>query len=234
MATDLLHALQGRGLEFPPSEAAWDRVVERATVRRRNRRLGSALIAIVLFVASDTALLGFLHGRARLVPGGELVTPASGPAVPLTGSGSSASSTDDMSPRFGGAGGPLRNDSGLPTRTHHPTSTSTPAGGEAGSGHHPGIGPTTPDGREPPGRHQPGGCGSHRFHVRCRPPSVKWRTPSSRGQLGQMPSFRSVHGSVSLHVAAPPASVSSPVSPLAERRLRTRITPRRAGPVLAG
>lgn len=231
MATDLLRALQGHGVDFPASEAAWDRVLERATVRRRNRRLGSALIALVLFVASDAALLGFLHGRARLAPDGQLVTPASGSAVPFTGAGPVASSTDDLNVQFGGAGGPVRNDSGVPTRTYHPTSTSTPAGG-AGSSHRPGTQPTAPEGRQPPGRHQPG-CG-HRFHTRCRPPTEKWRPPSSRGQLSQMPSSGSTHVSVSLRLVGSAASASPRVSPRAERRLRSRIAPRRAGPAVLG
>lgn len=229
MATDLSRALQGRGFEFQPTEAAWDRVIERASVRRRNRRLGSALIALVLFTASDAALLGFLHGRDRLVPAGELVTPASGPAVPINGS---STSLDDPTVHLGSAGGPLRNDSGVPTRTYHPTSQSTPAGGVDGP--RPKSGPATPDGRQPPGRHQPGVCGSHRFHVRCRPPSEKWRPPSSRSQLAPLTSSGSMQSTVSVVSAEPAAAVSAPASPSAARALHTRIAPSRAGPSTAG
>ncbi len=232
MATDLLHALQRRGLEFPPTEAAWDRVIERASVRRRNRRLGSALIALALFVASDAALLGFLHGRNRFAPGGQFVTPASGPSVPLTGTGTSGS--DDPTVHLGSAGGPLRNDNGVPTRMYHPTSQSTPAGNGVGSGRRPGTGPARPGSPQPPGRHEPGGCGSQRFHVRCRPPSEKWRPPSSRGQLAQLPSAGSTHASISLRAAGPTSADSAAVGPRAARILRSCIAPPRAGPAAAG
>ena len=105
MATDLSQLLRRQGLDFEPTQVAWERVVDGAARRRRNRRVGSALVAIVLFAVSDAALLGVL----RSSPGGQ--APARGYLNPTTGSsvvvpgGGGAGSIPGEDQQVGGAGG---------------------------------------------------------------------------------------------------------------------------------
>jgi hypothetical protein len=65
--SDVLRALEQRSLAFRPTPEAWDRVLERAARRKRNRRLGSAILALCLFAGGDAALLTILRSTPRNV-----------------------------------------------------------------------------------------------------------------------------------------------------------------------
>jgi hypothetical protein len=65
--SDILRAIEQRSLAFRPTPEAWDRVLERAARRKRNRRIGSAILALSLFAGGDAALLTILRSTPRNV-----------------------------------------------------------------------------------------------------------------------------------------------------------------------
>jgi len=232
MATELSRLLRRQGIDFEPTQVAWERVVDGAARRRRNRRLGSALVAIVLFAVSDAALLGVL----RSSPGGQ--APARGYLNPTGSSvvvpgGGGAGSIPGEDQQVGGAGGSLRNSDGVGWSAH-PATPSTPARSGIGPGHRPGTRPANDGGRRSPDRRSPPACGASRFHGRCRPPSEKWHPPASRGILAPMGG--ATHISISTRAARPITSAGRArrARSRASRLMHSRIAPRRAGPAAAG
>ncbi|SRR5712692_5547843 len=84
--SDVLRVIEQRSMAFRPTQEAWDRVLERAARRRRNRRLGSAILALSLFAGGDAALLTILRSTPTNV------TPADRHAVTPSIDGSSSHS----------------------------------------------------------------------------------------------------------------------------------------------
>jgi hypothetical protein len=233
MATDLSRLLRRQGLDFEPTPVAWERVVDRAARRRRNRRLGSALVAIVLFAVSNAALLGVLRSsHARQAPAGGYLNPTTGSSVVVPGGGSAASIPGEDQ-QVGSAGGRLRNSDGVGWGAH-PTTPSTPARSGIGPGHRPGTQPANDGDGRSPDRRSPPTCGGHAFHGRCRPPSEKWRPPASRGLLAPMGG--ATHISISTRAARPTSSAGCVwrAGSRASRLMHSRIAPRRAGPAVPG
>jgi hypothetical protein len=233
MATDLSRLLRRQGLDFEPTQVAWERVVDAAARRRRNRRVGSALVALVLFAVSDAALLGVLRSSHALpAPAGGYLNPTTGSSVVVPG-GSGAGSIPGEDQQVGSAGGRLRNSDGVGWGAH-PATPSTPARSGIGPGHRPNARPANDGGRRSPDRRSPPACGGHRFHGPCRPPSEKWRPPASRGLLAPMGG--PTHISISTQAVRPTTSAgrARTARSRASRLLHSRVAPRRAGPAVAG
>jgi hypothetical protein len=87
---DFVQELHRHERRFRATEDSWDRMLDRARRRHRNRRLASGLLALALVVGADAALLKvLLPAHAR--PGGRPVTSLA-PGGGTGGPGSSGSS----------------------------------------------------------------------------------------------------------------------------------------------
>jgi hypothetical protein len=77
------HALLRASDGFVPAHDRWERLLQMAARRQRNRRIGSALLAIAIFAATDLGLLrAFRPASLHPTRGGQVVVPG-GSGVPI-------------------------------------------------------------------------------------------------------------------------------------------------------